>query len=137
MKGHNSLSDCELKDAMARGVLDPGLFDHEAHLRWGWILLKDHGLESAIRLACNQLRKYTEMLGAADKYNETVTVAAIKAIHHFRQKSETVAFEDFIREFPRLKTSFKELMLFHYSLDIFENQRAKEGFIEPDLLPFN
>ena len=137
MKDHHSLSDSELLESLARGDLNPSLFNHEAHLRWGWILLKENRLEEAVKKACIQLQKYTENLGVSDKYNETVTVAAIRAIHHFRLRSEKASFDDFILEFPKLKSSFKELMGFHYSLDIFNEQKAKDGYIEPDLLPFD
>ena len=131
------MTDSELLSSMERGDLDPTLFNHEAHLRWGWLLLENHGIETAIERACTQLKHYTRRLGLPDKYNETVTIAAMRAIYHFRLKSEKSDFNDFISAFPRLRTSFKELMGFHYSLDIFNNEHGKDNYIEPDLLPFD
>ncbi len=137
MEAQYKLNDVQIKQEMEDASLHPGLFSHEAHLRWGWLLLEDHGLDRAIKTACDQLKNYTKSLGVADKYNETVTVAAIRAIHHFRLRSETLNFADFIEENPRLKTSFKELMAAHYSEDIFQLAAAKVKYIKPDLQSFD
>ena len=137
MEAHYKLTDSLLLKEMEQGNLDPRLFTHEAHLRWGWLLLKEYGLDQAIFKACSQLKRYTANLGASDKYNETVTVAAIRAIQHFQLKHNSDSFTEFISKAPRLKTSFKELLGFHYSKDIFKLNSAKSTFITPDLLPFD
>ena len=137
MEAHYNLTDRLLLKELEQGNLDPRLFTHEAHLRWGWLLLKEYGLDQAISMACAQLKRYTDSLGASDKYNETVTVAAIRAIQHFQLKHNSDSFTEFISKAPRLKTSFKELLGFHYSQDIFNLSAAKETFITPDLLPFD
>ena len=137
MEKHYQFSDERLLQAMEISALDPAYFSHEAHLRWGWLLIENNGIENAIEKACDQLKSYTSKLGAEDKYNETVTVAAIKAIHHFRLKSKSDNFKDFIKASSRLKTSFKELMETHYSEDIFTNAKAKVKYMKPDKAPFD
>ena len=137
MEKHNQYSDQRLLRAMEQSALDPVVFSHEAHLRWGWLLLENNHLEEAIDKACAQLRQYTKHLGAFDKYNETVTIAAIRAIYHFRLKSKTKNFRDFIAGAPRLKTSFRELMDSHYSENIFKSPLAKKQYLEPDKVPFD
>ena len=122
---------------MEQSALHPEVFSHEAHLRWGWLLLENNDLEEAIDKACNQLRHYTKHLGASDKYNETVTIAAMRAIYHFRLKSDANNFRDFISGAPRLKTSFRELMDSHYSENIFKSPIAKNQYLEPDKAPFD
>lgn len=122
---------------MEGAVLDPAVFTHEAHLRWGWLLLENNHQETAIAKACKQLLAYTSELGVPDKFNKTVTIAAMKAIDHFRKRYPASDFEDFITKAVRLKTSFKELMAAHYSRDIFADAVAKKVFQEPDLLPFD
>ncbi len=134
---HYSLNDVEFLEAMEKAKLDPKLFSHEAHLRWGWLLLEEFEPEDAIDKACEQLENYTRLLGIPQKFNKTVTVAAIKAIHHFKLKSQSSEFKDFMNQFPRLKSSFRELMGFHYSLDIFSDGQARKEYVEPDLLPFD
>ena len=137
MQAHHKLSDADFLAAMENGQLEPELFSHEAHLRWGWLLLNSYDLDTAIKLARNQLKQYVRFLGMDSKYNETVTTAAMLALHHFRTRHPTQSFFEFIRKAPRLKTSFKELMEAHYSRDIFSAPDAKHNFLEPDLLPFN
>ena len=137
MEKHYHFTDERLMLAMENAALDPEIFSHEAHLRWGWLLLEHYELEKAIDKACSQLKKYTKKLGAADKYNETVTVAAMRAIHHFRLKSTKNNFRDFIAESSRLKTSFRELMNAHYSENIFSSASARIKYMEPDKAPFD
>lgn len=137
MEAHCHYSDSRLMLAMENAALDPSVFTHEAHLRWGWLLIESYGLEMAIKRACYQLKHYTAQLGVEDKYNETVTIAAIRAIQHFRLKSGNESFYEFISRATRLKTSFKELISVHYSEDIFKSKRAKQKYLEPDLLPFD
>ena len=122
--------------ALEKAQLDAELFSHEAHLRWGWLLLNGNDLQTAIELARKQLRQYVQSLGMDSKYNETVTTAAMLAIHHFRNRYPQQSFTEFIQKVPRLKNSFKELMNAHYSRDIFSSPDAKAMFLEPDLLPF-
>ena len=76
-------------------------------------------------------------LNALDKYNETVTIAAVKAVYHFMQKSTSDNFKGFIVEFPRLKTNFKSILEQHYQIDLFNSELARSTFLEPDLLPFD
>ena len=137
MEAHYELSDNHLLTRMERATLDSKVFTHEAHLRWGWLLLEKFELDKAVLNACVQLKRYTCSLGASDKYNETVTIAAIRAIHHFRLKYPSQSFPEFISKAQRLKTSFKELLGLHYSQDIFELKMAKERYLEPDLIPFD
>lgn len=134
---HFELSDTEFERQFTEGLLDPGLFNHEAHLRLAWLHIHKYGIDAAIKKVCTQLKAYVKALGASDKYNETLTIAAIRAVYHFKLKSETVTFKDFIIENPRLKINFKELMGQHYKTDIFNSVVAKERFLEPELLAFD
>ena len=137
MKNHLQLSDAAFERSFKDGTLHLSLFSHEAHLRLAWIHIKKYGIEHAIENICDQLKSFVENIGAKDKYNTTVTIAAIRAVYHFSLKSESNNFVDFIEEFPRLKDNFKTLLGQHYSVDIFSSERAKKSYLEPDLLPFD
>lgn len=137
MEQHYTLTDFEFADQFATTLLDPQIFTHEAHLRLAWIHLNRYGLEKAIETITHQLKNYTRAVGAADKYNETVTIAAIYAVQHFRIRSSQNDFSSFIAENIELKTNFKGLIYTHYSTDIFKSERAKHIFLEPELLPFD
>lgn len=137
MKSHFDLTDAAFEREFESCAFNPELFTHEAHLRLAWIHLKKYGEESAIRNVSNQLMKYVDFLGAREKYNQTLTTAAVKAVFHFMNKSNSDNFREFIAEFPRLKFNFRELMEQHYTFDIFTSAEAKQVFLEPDLAMFD
>jgi len=137
MKAHSDLSDPQFEEAFKRAILAPQLFTHEAHLRLAWLHIKNYGIDSAITSVTSQIENYTRVLSAEGKYNETVTIAAIKIVYHFMLKATSENFKNFILEFPRLKTNFKDILSQHYGFDVFTFEEAKSSFIQPDLLPFD
>ena len=137
MEKHFELSNMEFEIQFSNCILDPAIFSHEAHLRLAWIHIKKYGVEKAVQNICTQLLAFVTAVGEKNKFNETVTIAAIKAVYHFMKKSTSNNFPDFIHEFPRLKYNFKELMAFHYKKDIYISEKAKQEYLEPDLLPFD
>ncbi len=136
MEQHRQLTDLEFEKQFAYGDLDPVSFSHEAHLRLAWIYINKYGEDSACEIICDQILNFATKHGDPEKFNKTVTIAAIKAVNHFIQKSNSTNFIDFIQEFPRLKYNFKELLDFHYGFDIFNSESAKKEYLEPDLLSF-
>lgn len=137
MKNHYQLNDKLFLEAFEKATLNPKLFSHEAHLRLAYLLIKMYDINKAIDKTCEQILTYATSLGARDKFNKTVTVAAVKAVYHFMLKSNSDSFKDFINEFPQLKFNFKELLAQHYNIDIFNSEIAKSSFLKPDLLPFD
>lgn len=137
MKNHLELSDLQFEKKFESGSFDPELFNHEAHIRLAWIHINKYGIDEAIKNVCSHLLNFVTLINAEKKYNKTLTIAATKAVYHFMLKSKSDNFKSFIKEFPRLKTDFKELMDSHYSNDIYFSEKAKKSFIEPDLLPFD
>ena len=137
MQNHFKLSDQQFEEAFKSFVLSPSLFTHEAHLRLAWIHITKYGIDKALETVPNQISQFVENLGARDKYNHTLTIAAIKAVYHFTLKSRSIDFPNFIKIFPRLKYHFKDLLACHYTVDIFNNELAKVEYLAPDLLPFD
>lgn len=137
MENHYQLNDLAFETQFQNGTLDSTLFSHEAHLRLAWIHIQKYGIDQAIQNICTQIINYVQGLGAADKYNKTLTVAAVKTVYHFILKSDATTFQDFIEAFPRLKYNFKDLLVCHYSMDIFNSARAKVEYIKPDLLAYD
>ena len=87
MVSHLDLDDRAFLAAFEAGTLDPTLFSHEAHLRLAWLHIQQLGIELAVPTICSQLINYVDGLGARDKYNATLTVAAAKTVYHFMLKS--------------------------------------------------
>ncbi|WP_410486871.1 hypothetical protein [Spongiivirga sp. MCCC 1A20706] len=137
MEKHFELTNSEFEQQFNTCELHPSYFTHEAHLRLAWINISKYGIEQAIKNIQRQLIIFVEYAGAKDKYNMTLTIAATKAVYHFMLKSGSATFKDFMEEFPRLKTNFKDLMACHYGFDIYHAEKAKKEFLEPDLVPFD
>ena len=137
MEPHFQLSDKQFEQQFENATLEPSVFRHEAHLRLAWIHLRKYGPEQTIINLCHQIRHFASVVGESDKYNKTLTIAAIKVVHHFMQKAHYDSFEEFILAFPRLKYHFRDLINAHYQTDIFKSELAKHEYLEPDLLPFD
>lgn len=134
---HYQLSDHQFKSQFGDCTLNPSLFTHEAHLRLAWIHIREHGEEQAVRNICQQIQKFDSTHGDGTKYHKTVTIAAIKIVHHFMKKSNADSFKELISSFPRLRDNFKELLGAHYSFDIFSFNKASIEYIEPDIQSFD
>lgn len=134
---HFQHTDEQFEQQFENCKLSPELFSHEAHLRLAWIHITKYGIDDALENIQIQLKTYVKHLSAEDKYNKTVTIAAVKAVYHFVLKSKSDNFKNFIVEFPRLKNNFKGLMDSHYGVDIFNSEEAKKEYIRPDILPFD
>lgn len=135
METHYSFTDAEFERLFETGSLDPALFTHEAHIRLAWIHIHSYGLDKASYNIVNQLQDYTKALGVADKFNLTLTIAALKVINHFTEKSSAESFDIFVAEFPRLNTHFSELLAQHYSGAIFSDE-TQHDYLEPDMIVF-
>jgi hypothetical protein len=130
------LSDSEFERQFAACTLDPSLFTHEAHLRLAWIHVTKYGPAIAIENICTQIQTYDKVFGDGTKYHVTVTIASVFIMDHFIRRSHSQTFNDFMIEFPRLRTHFKEILAQHYVTDIFKDVEAKDIYVAPDLQPF-
>lgn len=150
MEHHRTLSDRAFLEQFANQTLPPEWFSHEAHLRLAFLHIRNRGVEKAIDTVRTQLKAYVAHLGATDKYHETLTVAAVRAVYHFMRREgmtlpdsrlpDQSTLEDFLtllHRHPRLRTSFRDLMFAHYRTDIFSSAFAKKEYLEPELLPFD
>lgn len=130
------LSDSEFIEHFVSCTFNPKLFNHEAHLRLAWLYIRKHGIKKSKKIIQSQLFKYDEIVGKGEKFHTTLTVASIEIVNHFMEKSKSNSFIDFIEEFPRLRTNFKDLISAHYSFDICSSEKARAEYLEPDLLSF-
>lgn len=133
---HYSFSDIEFCKQLRTCTLNPKLFNHEAHLRLGWVLINNLGLEKAEKVIEKQLLNYCRHYEVDDKYSKTITIVSMRLIARFMNQSKTINFEEFIAENSSLLTNFKDLIMEYYSYNIFESKEAQTIFKEPDLKPF-
>jgi len=130
------MNDTDFIKAFETGEFPPNQFNHKAHIKLAWIYLDLFDEETTISKTCEAIKNFDRLHGDGTKFHTTLTVAAVKVVHHFRQKSSTTTFDGFVTEYPRLITSFKELLFQHYGESVLTDLKAKTSYLEPDLLPF-
>lgn len=136
VKDHKQFTDDELEEKFESFQLKPGMFSHEAHLRLAHIHITKYGAATAEKNMVNQIKGYAESLGVFDKFNKTVTIASVRTMNHFLNKSKSSSFQELTRLHPELLHDFKGILRQHYSFNVFGDKRAKQEFVEPDLMPF-
>ncbi|MEO5979800.1 MAG: hypothetical protein ABIS36_25265 [Chryseolinea sp.] len=133
---HFHLTDADFEKQLEKCILDPSIFTHEAHLRMAYIKIRAFGVSEAVAIVSSEIENYVKFRGAQDKFNKTLTIAAVNTVNHFMNKAKSLTFTDLMIEFPRLKYNFRELISTHYGFDIFNSTQAKKEFIQPDLMPY-
>ncbi|MAU16035.1 MAG: hypothetical protein CMH46_10915 [Muricauda sp.] len=122
--------------AFESGDFPPEGFNHKAHIKLAWTYLNQFSEEMAIDKTCRAIQNFDRLHGDGTKYHVTLTVAAVKMVYHFKQNSNAITFEEFITEFPKLNTSFRQLLYQHYRKNVIGDPLAKTTYLAPDLLPF-
>lgn len=126
MTSKTQLTDDQLLERIQDCTLDPSDFTHETLLRLTWILIQKFGLDVAIVKNKEIKENYFKTALRNDKFNITLTKAYTEILHHFMERSSTNDFEKLLREFPRLKYNFKNLVKTHYGYNILKEHRKEE-----------
>jgi len=117
----------------AAGRIEPGAFDHRAHIRLAYTFLAEHDTETALTLMRAALLAFIRRNDVpVAKYHETLTRAWILAVRHFM--AITPAAESsaaFIARNPQMLDA--KIMLTHYSAEVLFSPEARARFVEPDL----
>jgi hypothetical protein len=133
-RSHFDFDDSTFLSDFENCTFPPELFTHQAHLRLAWILLQTHDPVKAGERLCALINRFDRHFGDGTKYHCTVTIAAAHIVNHFiRDKEES--FQELIDSNPRLMTHFKEMVMAHYSEDIFRDKDAAKIYLAP-LQPF-
>jgi len=126
MTNKTQLTDNQLLERIESCTLDPTDFTHETMLRLTWILINKYGLDKAI-IKNNEIKEnFFITVFRNDKFNITLTKAYTEILYHFMERSSTNDFEKLLREFPRLKYNFKNLVKTHYGYNILKEHRKEE-----------
>jgi len=120
------LNDKELLKQVKECSLPPELFTHEIQLKLSWILINRYGLEGATKKNCEIKENYFVNALKSKKFNLPLTKAYTEILHHFMERSSAKDFDKLLREFPRLKFDFKELVKTHYGYNILKEHRNED-----------
>ncbi|SDX29890.1 hypothetical protein SAMN05444411_104147 [Lutibacter oricola] len=123
----DSLSDRELLVQFENCSLPPEELTHEVMLKISWILIRKYGVKQAIVKNIELKQQFFIKAMNSDKFNKTLTKAYTEILHHFMELSATPNnFDKVIREFPRLKFNFQNLVKTHYGYNILKEHRKEE-----------
>ena len=131
------MTDQEFLQAFASARLQPDQFDHKAHLKLAYLMLKDHPKKEAAYKVGSLIKDYTISWGATDKYHHTLSLAAVYVVVHFMERKPGLSFEETLQCFPRLLDEFQGLIGHHYSQELLKSEEAKKSFFLPDKIPFD
>jgi len=128
-------ADLALLEHGSRAQLDQRLpdFDHRAHLRVAWRLCQLEPLPSALARISAGLRRATALVGARDKYHETLTWAWMMLVAEREAEAEPgqsfAAFEAQNPDLFRGRTALDR----RYDRATLDSARARARFVLPTL----
>ena len=128
-----SPDDRRFSEDFAAGRIEPGAFDHRAHIRLAYTFLAEHDTETALTLMRAALLAFIRRNDVpVAKYHETLTRAWILAVRHFMAMTPaTESSAEFIARNPQMLDA--KIMLTHYSAEVLFSPEARARFVEPDL----
>ncbi len=122
-------------DQVLEGVLDRTLpkpeWTHEAHVAACWAAVRRHGVDGALSLLREGIRRYNEATGVANTptsgYHETITRYYVAAVGRIAERPfpDVVADPSVGRDGP----------LAHWSRETLFTPAARADWVEPDLEP--
>jgi hypothetical protein len=123
------MTDQEFIAAYTAGQLDPAGFDHRAHLRAAFLLLRSRPFLEACVAMRDGLQALAARLGKPDLYHETVTVAFMALVAQ-RMGDGTGDSDTFITRHPALCE--RGLLDAWYSKTLLASDAARTAFAIPD-----
>lgn len=133
--GEMQFSDAELLSAFEDGTISPEEWNHRAHLRGAYLLVRQFGLDGAVARMRDGLKRLNAAHGSPNTlmrgYHETITVAFLRLIHQRLPGTESMSSAAFCDAHPELLD--KQFLSQFYSPDRLWSWEAKQTYLEPDL----
>lgn len=116
--------------ALEQCALPPQAFTHAAHVRAGYLYLRDQGFDAALGRMRAAIQRYAAHLGKQDKYHETITVACLALIQdRLSDSGDGGGWANFRERNPQLLE--RDLLLRHYRRAELETSLARRVFMLP------
>ncbi len=115
-------------------TISPSHFDHSAHLATALYYLEEGSFAQALDRMRSALRRFTAHHGV-DVYHETITTFWVRLLHHLTENEYRAV--PLWRRINLITTRWggAEPLEAHYSRELLRSQRARQEWVEPDLLP--
>ena len=123
------MTDPEFIDSFTGGQLAPAAFDHRAHLRAAFLLLRRRPFLEACMAMRDGLQALAGKLGKPDLYHETVTVAFMALVAE-RALPRAGDWDAFMQAHPELCE--RGLLESYYSTALLASGAARTTFTLPD-----
>lgn len=117
--------------AFESGDIDPGSFDHEAHVYVGWQYVRKYPLGEAVSRFTGALRRLTARLRVPDKYHDTISWFYLLLIAE-RSIDAGDDWNTFRRDNDDLFSRDNNILDRYYSRELLESERARNSFVLPD-----
>ncbi|MEV7023811.1 hypothetical protein [Kitasatospora sp. NPDC093558] len=107
-------------------------FDHRRHVHLTWLAVRRYGRAAALALVADGIRATATRAGAPQKFHVTMTRAWVELVAQHATEDED--FASFADRHPELLD--KGLLARHYRPGTLADERARTGWVEPDLKSF-
>jgi hypothetical protein len=109
-------------------------FRHRGHLRLAWLVLSRHRKDEAESIVAREIRQFAVANGASGRYHDTLTRFWVRLVGHAVENAPEVgSIDGLLARFPFLLD--KSLPYRHWRGETFNSDRARAGWVEPDLIP--
>jgi hypothetical protein len=133
--GPHGLRDAELA-AILPGITGAGgQFRHRQHINLAFYAVRRYGMPDAVGVICGWIQQIAAYQRAPQKYHHTVSRAWVELVaQHVGADPGCADFDVFADRNPALLD--KRLLARHYRSSTLAAGPARQGWVEPDLLPF-
>ena len=112
-----------------------GQFRHRQHINLAFVAVRRYGMPEATGKICTWIRHIAAYERAPQKYHQTVSRAWVEIVaHHVGADPDCADFDLFAGRNPALLD--KRLLSRHYRSATLASGPARDGWAEPDLMPF-
>jgi hypothetical protein len=133
--GPHASADPELAAILPAITGPTGQFRHRQHINLAFEAVRRYGMPAATGKVCTWIRHIAGYQRAPQKYHHTVSRAWVEIVaHHVGTDPDCADFDLFAGRNPALLD--KRLLSRHYRSVTLASGPARDGWVEPDLLPF-
>lgn len=124
------IGDANFLAALEDCALPAECFDHAAHVRAGYLYLRDQPFPLAAAAMCTTIANYARALGKPERYHETITVAFMALINaQLRRDGDGGSWDGFRERNPQLLR--RDALLAYYPRAVLESHEARACFTLP------
>lgn len=119
---------------MAQVMATAQRFGHREHVHLTWLAVRSCGTSRAVALVSDGIQSTARYAGAPQKYHVTVSRAWVELVGHHVDAHPETDFSAFAEQNSALLD--KRLLTRFYRSATLAGDAARDGWVEPDLVPF-